>query len=87
MNEPEWVAASQLDPRQQFYLRNLTTGRLVRNNTQYHNALENRQQLETISYSQALDLYRKEEAAKKQARMKVFARKAVKLARKKNRAS
>lgn len=82
---PEWVKAAQTDPRQQYYLRNLVTGRLIRSNQQYHHALENKDQLETINYGQALALYRKEEAEKKQARIRVFSRKAKKQARKNNR--
>ena len=79
------IAKDQLDPRQQWYLKNATTGKLIRKNEDYHRALENHHQVVQVTYSQALDLYRKEESAKKAALAKALAKKRAKRARKVNR--
>jgi hypothetical protein len=81
------IERDKLDPRQQYYLKNSVTGKLIRTNMDYHKAEENHHALVQITYNQAYDLYRKEEAVKKQASAKVMARKRAKTARKKNRPS
>lgn len=79
------IERDKLDPRQQYYLKNIVTGRLIRTNHDYHRAQENRQPLRQITYNQAYDLYRQEEAAKKKAMGEQLKKKRAKQARKKNR--
>lgn len=79
------IEHDKLDPRQQYYLKNAVTGKLIRTNAMYHRAEENRQPLVQITYNQAYALYREEEAAKKAAMKAHVHRKRAKQARKKNR--
>lgn len=79
------IERDKLDPRQQWYLKNNHTGRIIRKEADYHRALENHHEVVQISYNQALDLYKKEEAEKKDALKKVQHRKRSKAARKRNR--
>ena len=81
----QMIERDKLDPRQQYYLVNHVTGKLIRTNADYHRAEENHQALRQITYNQAMDLWRKEEAAKKAAQRKHIKAKAVRDARKKNR--
>lgn len=92
MEDPELAAEAQaaierdkLDPRQQMYMYNKVTHKLIRTTAEYHRAMENRQEIKLVTYQQAEAIYKQEEAIKKQAFAKVTKRKAAKAARKKNR--
>lgn len=80
------IERDKLDPRQQRYMFNKGTGLLIRTNQQYHRALENRQQIEIISYAQAAKIWKREQVAKSRAlNASKKKRKSVKQARKRNR--
>lgn len=80
-----FIELDQLDPRQQRYMKNKTTGKLIRSNMDFHRMMENQHGYEVITYNAAYDLYKKEEAEKRAARAKILARKASRKSRKKNR--
>jgi hypothetical protein len=79
------IERDKLDPRQQSYMFNKTTRKLIKTNEMYHRAVENRDHIEIITYSQAMALYKQEKAVKAQALANVTKRKRAKQARKKNR--
>lgn len=79
------IERDKLDPRQQRYMYNKTTKQLIKTNAMYHRAVENRHEIEIISYRQAEGFYKQERAAKAAALAKIAHRKRAKQARKKNR--
>ncbi len=79
------IERDKLDPRQQKYIFNKTTGLLIRTNAGYHRAVENHHDLVHISYKQAENIYKQEQAARHRALNAKKKRKNAKQARKDNR--
>jgi len=79
------IERDKLDPRQQLYYFNKTTGLIIRTNAQYHRAVENRHELKLMTYKQAEGVYKQEQAARSRALNAKKKRKSAKQARKTNR--
>ena len=81
------IERDKLDPRQQSYMFNKTTGLLIRTNEMYHRAMENHHEIKVISYQTAMGIYEQEKARKRKAMAAIAERKRAKQARKKSRGS